>query len=102
MEEDRHIKVKILLCNNAARNIKKTIMKDFKEAESDIASACSIFHKKYEQKTGKSIETISEFEQVTREFSKLPRHEIDKLIKESKEDKRLHEALEAIRKSYKS
>ena len=52
MDEDKRIDGKILLCNNAARNIKKTIMKDFKEAESDIDSACSIFHKNYEQKQG--------------------------------------------------
>ena len=100
MEEDRSAKGKIVLCNNAARSIKKTIMKDFKAAESDIASACSIFHKKHEQKTGRSIDTISEFEQVIKEFSKLPRFEIEKLIDEGKElDKKRSEALETIRKS---
>lgn len=100
MEEDNRIKGKVMLCDNAARNLKKTIMKDVKEAESDIASACSTFHIKHEQKTGKPIETINEFEQVTNEFSKLSRSEIDKLIKEGKEaDKKRSDALETIRKS---
>lgn len=74
-----------VLCIVAAHNLKKTIMKNIKETESDIAEACMIFHKKYEQKTGKSTKTISEFEQVTRDFSKLTGPEIEKLIKEDKE-----------------
>lgn len=99
MDKD-HIKGKVMLCDTAARNIKRTIMKDVKEAESDIASACSIFHKKHEQKTGRPITTISEFEQVTREFSNLPRSEIENLIKEGKEaDRKRQEAIEVIRKS---
>lgn len=99
MEEDRHLKGKVILCDNAARNIKKTIMKDFKKAESDIASACSIFHKKHEQKTGRPIETMIEFEQVTKEFSQLPRSEINKLIEEGREeDKRLQDVLKTMRK----
>lgn len=102
MEEYRRIKGKVMLCDTAARNIKKTIMKDVKEAESDIASACSMFHRKYEQKTGRPIETISEFEQVTKDFSKLPRSEIDKLIKEGKEEnKELQDVLKTMIKSRK-
>src|SRR3972149_11312289 len=106
--KDKHIKGKVMLCDIAARNIKKTIMKDIKEAGTDIASACSRFHKKHEQKTGKPIITISEFESVTRDFSKLSRSEIDKLIKESKEENKLikeskeekkRDILKAIRKS---
>lgn len=98
-KEERHTKGKDALCNLAARNLKKTIMKDVKEAESDIASACSVFHKRHEQKTGKPITTIGEFENVTREFSKLPRQEIDKLIKEGKEEeKKRHEFLKEMRK----
>lgn len=85
-EEDKHVKGKVILCNLAARNIKRTIMKDVKEAESDIASACAIFHKRHEKRTGKSITTIGEFEKVTREFSSLSRSEMEKLIKESKEE----------------
>ena len=97
MEEDRHLKGKIMLCDNAARKIKNTIMKDVKAAESDIALACSIFHKKHEQKTGRSIETIVEFEQVTKEFSELPRTEINKLIEEGrKEDKELKDLIKTI------
>ncbi len=100
MEEDRHITGKVMLCNNVARKIKNTIMKDFKAAESDIASACSIFHNKHELKTGKPIDTIGEFEQVTKEFSNLHRSELDKLIEEGKKfDKKRSEALEIIRKS---
>jgi hypothetical protein len=79
-----------VLCKVAAHNLKKTIMRDIKETESDIADACMIFHKKHEQKTGKRTETISEFEQVTRDFSKLTGPEIEKLINEDKEeDKKL-------------
>ena len=100
MDEDKRITGKIMLCNNVARKIKNNIMKDFKGAESDIASACSIFHKKHEQKTRRPIETIGEFEQVTKEFSNLPISEIDKLIEEGKElDKRRSEAIETIRNS---
>ena len=61
-------------------------MKDIKEAVSDISGACAIYHKKREQKTGKPILTISEFEKVTGEFSKLSRSEIDELIKENREE----------------
>ena len=86
--EDMHTKGKVMLCNVAAHNIKKTIMKGVRETEEDIACACAIFHKKYEQKTGKPITTISEFEKVTREFSRLPRPEIEKLIKEGKEEEK--------------
>jgi hypothetical protein len=111
MRKDRQLKGKVMLCDTAARNIKRTIMKNVKEAESDIASACSIFHKKHEQKTGRPIVTIGEFERVTEEFSKLPRSEIEILIKEGKEadkikyeaieaDKIKYEAIEAIRKSH--
>ncbi len=87
MVEERRTKGKIILCDIAAHKIKNTIMKNIKEAESDIALACTIFHKKYELEKGRPIKTISEFEQVTKEFSKLPRSEIEKLIKESKEEK---------------
>lgn len=78
-------KGKAMLCDTAARNIMRTTMKNIKESESDIASACSIFHKKHEQKTGKRILTMGEFVKVTEEFSKLPRSEVEKLIKEGKE-----------------
>lgn len=98
MEEDRRLKGKIMMCGTAARKIKNTIMKDIREAESDIAAACSLFHKRHEQKTGRTIDTIEEFEQVTREFSRLPRSELDKLIEEGKKDTKLQHALRAIRK----
>lgn len=99
MEEDRRLKGKVMLCDNAARKIKNTIMKDVKTAESDIALACSMFHKKHEQKTGRSIETIVEFEQVTKEFGQLPRSEIDKLIEEGREeDKKLQDVLKTMRR----
>jgi hypothetical protein len=79
-----------VLCKVTAHNLKKTIMRDIKETESDIADACMIFHEKHEQKTGKRTRTISEFEQVTRDFSKLTGPEIEKLINEGKEeDKKL-------------
>lgn len=71
----------IVLCKVAARNLKKTTMKDIKKTESEIAEACIIFHKRHEEKTGKRTKTINEFEKVTRDFSKLTTHEIDKLIK---------------------
>ncbi len=97
MEEDIHLKGKIMLCDNAARKIKNTIMKDVKEAESDIAKARSIFHKKHEQNTGRPIETVAEFEQVIEDFSKLPRSEIDKLIEEGREeDKKLKDLIKTI------
>jgi len=85
-KEERRIEGKAILCERAAHNIKKTIMANVKEAEGDISSACAIFHKKHEEKTGKPILTISEFEQVTKEFSKLSETEIQKLIKEGKEE----------------
>lgn len=101
-EEERRDKGKVMLCNIAARNIKNTIMKNVKEAESDIASACAIFHKKHELKTGKPITTISEFEKVTREFIKLSRSEIEKLIKEGKEEeKKLSGGLKEMMKRHK-
>ena len=101
-KEKRSTKGKVVLCDVAAHNIKKTIMKDFKEAETDIAGACSIFHKRHEQKTGRPIITVSEFEQVTKEFSKLSRPEIETLIKESKEeDKKLQEIIKRMRKGHK-
>lgn len=101
-EEERQIKGKVMLCDIAARNIKKTIMKDVKEAESDIASACAIFHKRHEQKTGKPITTISEFEKVTREFSNLSRSEMEKLITEGKEeDKKRHDTFKEMMKRHK-
>lgn len=90
-EDDKEVKEKraggnAVLCGVAAHNLKKTIMRNVKESESDIAGACIIFHKKHEQNTGKPIKTISEFERVTKEFSKLPKEEMEKLIKESKEE----------------
>lgn len=105
-EEERQIKGKVMLCDIAARNIKKTIMKDVKETESDIASACAIFHKRHEQKTGKHITTISEFEKVTREFSNLSRSEMEKLITEGKEeeeeeDKKRHDIFKEMMKKHK-
>ncbi len=87
--KERHVQVKDMLCLTVARNLKKSIMKNVKEAELDIAKACTIFHRRHEQKTGKPIVTISEFEQVTRAFSKLPKYEMDKLIREGKEEKRV-------------
>ena len=99
MVKEERLKGKIVLCDVAAHNIKKTIMKNVKEAESDIATACTIFHRKHEIKTGRPIKTISEFEQVTKEFSKLPRSEIEKLIKESKEeDRKRFEILKEMKK----
>ena len=83
-EEEKRSKGRVVLCDIAARNIKRTVMKDVKEA--DIASACVIFHKRHEHRTGEPVTTISGFEKVTREFSKLPRSEIEKLIKEGKEE----------------
>ena len=80
-----------------------SVFKAIKESESDIASACSIFHKKHEQKTGKPILTMGEFVKVTEEFSKLPISEVEKLIKEGKEeDIRQQKALGAMRKSHMS
>lgn len=102
MVKEERLKGKIVLCDVAAHNIKKTIMKNVKEAESDIATACTIFHRKHEIKTGRPIKTISEFEQVTKEFSKLSRPEIETLIKESKEeDKKLQEIIKRMRKGHK-
>ncbi len=99
-DKDKHDKGKVVLCGTVARNIKRTTMKGIKESESDIASACSIFHKKHEQKTGKPILTMGEFVKVTEEFSKLPISEVEKLIKEGKEeDIRRQKALSAMRKS---
>ena len=98
-EEERRTKGKIVLCDVAAHNIKKTIMKNVKEAESDIAAACAIFHRKHELKTGRPIKTIIEFSEVTKEFSKLPRSEIEKLIKEGKEeDRKRYEILKEMKK----
>jgi hypothetical protein len=85
-KEEGYTKGKAILCEIAAHKIKNAIMKNIKETESDIASACAIFHKRHELKTGKPITTINEFEQVTREFSKLPKLEMEKLIKEGKEE----------------
>lgn len=100
-EEDKHTKGKVMLCDIAARNIKKTIMKDIKEAESDIAGACAIFHRKYEKETGKPIITISEFEKATKEFSKLSKSEMEKLIEESKEeDKRRSKMLKTMKRRH--
>jgi hypothetical protein len=76
----------VVLCGVAAHNLKKTTMRNIKETESDIARACIIFHKRYEQRTGKPTKTISEFEKITRYFSKLTGAEIEKLIKEDKEE----------------
>ena len=77
---------KVVLCDIVARKIKQTIMKNAKEAEEDISAACSIFHKKHEIKTGRPITTIRQFIEVTKEFSKLSRPELEKLIKEIKEN----------------
>jgi hypothetical protein len=85
-EEEGNTKGKAILCEIAAHKIKNIIMKDIKETESDIASACAIFHKRHELKTGKPITTINEFEQVTRVFSKLSKEEMEKLIEEGKEE----------------
>lgn len=101
-EDERRAKGKDILCEIAAHKLKKTIMKHVKEAESDIASACAIFHKRYEQKTGKPITTVSEFEQVTKAFSKLPKSEMEQLIKEGKdEDKKRSYTLKEMIRSHK-
>jgi hypothetical protein len=84
--KERRTEGKAVLCGVVAHNLKKTIMRDVKEEESDIAEACMVFHKRHEQKTGKPTTTISEFQKVIRDFSKLPKEEIEKLIKESKEE----------------
>lgn len=84
--KERRIEGKAVLCGVVAHNLKKTTMIDVKEEESDIAEACMVFHKRHEQKTGRPIKTISEFQKVIRDFSKLPKEEIEKLIKESKEE----------------
>lgn len=89
-EKDKGAKGKIMLCDTVGRNIKRTIMKDVKIAESDIAIACSIFHKKHELKTGKHIVTMKEFEDVTKEFSRLTRTEMEKLIKEGNDANKNH------------
>lgn len=74
-------------------------MKNVKDAESDIAIACTIFHRKDELKTGRPIKTIREFSDVTKEFSKLPKSKIEKLIKESKEeDKKRYKILKEMKK----
>lgn len=83
--KERRTEGKAVLCGVAAHNLKKTIMRDVEE-ESDIAEACMVFHKRHELKTGKPTTTISEFQKVIRDFSKLPKEEIEKLIKESKEE----------------
>lgn len=99
--KERRTKGKAVLCDVAAHNLKKTIMRNVKEAESDIAGACAIFHKRHEKKTGRPIKTISEFEQVTRDFSKLSKEEIEKLIQEDKEeDKKRNEVLEEMMKKH--
>lgn len=96
-KQERRTKGKIMLCETVAHKIKYTIMKDIKAAESDIASACVTFHKRHEQKTGKPITTINEFELVTRQFSQLPKSEIEELIKEGKEeDRKSNETLKEI------
>jgi hypothetical protein len=98
-EAERCTKGKDALCEVAAHKLKKTVMKHVKDAESDIANACAIFHKRHEQKTGKSITTISEFEQVTKAFSELPKSEMEELIKEGKEeDKKSNETLKEMMK----
>jgi hypothetical protein len=100
-EDERNTKGKDILCEVTAHKLKKTVMKHVKEAESDIASACAIFHKRHEQKTGKFITTINEFEQVTKTFSKLPKSEIDELIKEGREeDRKRNELLKEMRKGH--
>ncbi len=86
MNKNRHANARIMLCNIAARKISKTIMKDIKEAEQDIGNACMVYHEQYEKRLGRPIETIKEFEKVTTEFSKLPKHEIEKLIQESRKN----------------
>lgn len=97
--EEGRTKGKIVLCDMVAHNIKKTIMKNVKEAESDIAAACAIFHRKHELKTGRPIKTIREFSDVTEEFSKLHRSEIEKLIKEGKEEgKKRYKILKEMKK----
>jgi hypothetical protein len=88
--QERRAEGKSVLCGVVAHNLKKTIMKNAKETESDIAEACAIFHKRHEQKTGRPIKTIREFEQVTRDLSKLPKEEIEKLINESKDEKTIN------------
>jgi hypothetical protein len=84
--KERRTEANDILCKVAAHNLKKTIMKDIKETESDIAGACMIFHKQHEEKTGKHTKTINEFEKITRDFGKLTGSEIDKLIKEGKNE----------------
>jgi hypothetical protein len=98
-KEERSAKGKDILCEVAAHKLKKTVLKHVKEAESDIASACAVFHKRHEEKTGKSITTISEFEKVTKAFSQLPKSEMDKLIEEGKEeDRKRNDILKEMRK----
>jgi hypothetical protein len=96
MNGDKRTNAKVSLCSNAARKISKVLMKDIKAAEEDIGSACMVYHQKYEKKLGRPIRTIQEFENATTEFSKLPRHEIEKLILEGKE--RAKKQIEMLRK----
>lgn len=98
-KEERSAKGKDILCEVAAHKLKKTVLKHVKEAESDIASACAVFHKRHEKKTGRSITTISEFEKVTKAFSQLPQSEMEELIKEGKEeDKKRNDIMKEIMK----
>lgn len=85
MNGDIHTKARTSLCNNAARKLSKVLMKDIKAAEEDIGNACMIHNQAYEKKLGRPIRTIQEFEDAIKEFSKLPKPEIERLIQEGKE-----------------
>lgn len=98
MNGDKHTNAKVSLCRNAARKISKVLMKDIKTAEEDIGNACLMYDKEYEKKLGRPIRTIQEFEDAAREFSKLPRDKIEKLILEGREHaKKQKEMLKQVR-----
>jgi hypothetical protein len=82
---DTHKRTKTLLCKTAARKISKELMKTVKTVEQDIGNACMVYNQEYEQKLGRPILTIQEFEDAVTKFSKLPKEEIEKLILKGKE-----------------
>lgn len=82
MNRDR--RAKISLCGNAARKLSSGLLKELKAAEEDIGNACMVYNQEYEQRLGRPIATIREFEESVTEFSKLPKDQIERLIQEGR------------------
>lgn len=70
----------------ACKAIAKFILKEVKQAESDIAKGCSSYEKEYEKRTGKPISTIEQMTKIATEFSKLPLSEKQKYIEQGKKE----------------